>query len=110
MGETMVNEFDNIFLKELNVKIMPTIGKTFITLVINNKIIKTDFQVVDSDFSISKDGILEIKFMAKNQTVIDTKIIARNQTINKISERAKYIRKQKQSSRYRYDSRSIRKK
>lgn len=37
----------------------------------NNKIIKTDFLVVYRDLITPKDGIPEIKFLAKNSRVID---------------------------------------
>lgn len=86
----MVNEFNNIFLKGINDKITTTMGKTCITLLMNNKIIKTHFHVVDSDFLIPKDGLLGIKFLADNEAVIDianNKLIVPDETVNEVNDR-----------------------
>ncbi|KAE9523764.1 hypothetical protein AGLY_015824 [Aphis glycines] len=51
-GETLVNENEKINLKGINDKIVTTIGKITILLILNNNEIKTEFHVVDKEFPI----------------------------------------------------------
>ncbi|KAF0693423.1 Peptidase A2 domain-containing protein, partial [Aphis craccivora] len=57
-GETLVNEKEKINLNGINDKIVTTIGKITIILILNNNKIKTEFHVVDKECPIPRDGIL----------------------------------------------------
>ncbi|KAE9524461.1 hypothetical protein AGLY_015182 [Aphis glycines] len=70
-GETIVNENEKINLKGINDKIVTTIGKITIILLLNNNKIKTEFHVVDKEFPIPRDGILGHHFLLQNNAIID---------------------------------------
>lgn len=88
ISETKINEQEKIYLKGINEKIVPTIGRTTIKLIINNNEFKTDFYVVDRQFPVSGDGILGNAFLVANHAVIDiaNNILVINDTINEIKE------------------------
>ena len=70
-GETEINENEKIYLQGINDKIVPTIGRTTINLIIDKKEFKTDFYVVNKQFPVTGDGILGHTFLVKNNAVID---------------------------------------
>jgi len=47
-GDTPVNEQNKIYLKGINEKIFPTLGRVIIKLVINKKEFETEFTVVNA--------------------------------------------------------------
>ena len=70
-GNTEINENEKIYLKGINEKIVPTIGRVYITLIIDKKEFKTDFFVVDKQFPVEKDGILGHTFLIENNATFD---------------------------------------
>ncbi|KAL4084308.1 hypothetical protein QTP88_028133 [Uroleucon formosanum] len=59
IGKTVIDESQKIYLKRINEKIVPTIGKTTLKLIIDKKEFITEFQVVNKQFPVEGDGILE---------------------------------------------------
>ncbi|KAL4083696.1 hypothetical protein QTP88_029012 [Uroleucon formosanum] len=63
---------DKIYqMQGINDQLVNTLGSTTLNVSINNAICKTEFQVVDSSFPISGDGILGNPFLKDNQIIID---------------------------------------
>jgi len=63
---------DKIYqMQGINDQLVNTLGSTTLNVSINNTICKTEFQVVDSTFPISGDGILGNPFLKDNQIIID---------------------------------------
>ncbi|KAL4089366.1 hypothetical protein QTP88_024412 [Uroleucon formosanum] len=68
--DVMVSD-DKIYqMQGINDQLVNTLSKT-LNVSINNAICKTEFQVVDSTFLISGDGILGNPFLKDNQIIID---------------------------------------
>ncbi|KAE9522065.1 hypothetical protein AGLY_017538 [Aphis glycines] len=70
-----------INLKAINDKIVTTIGKIIIILLLNNNKIKTEFHVVDKEFPIPRDGILGHHFLLQNNAIIDKQELIQEQRI-----------------------------
>ncbi|KAE9543163.1 hypothetical protein AGLY_003074 [Aphis glycines] len=67
--------------KTINDKIVTTIGKIIIILLLNNNKIKTEFHVVDKEFPIPRDGILGHHFLLQNNAIIDKQELIQEQRI-----------------------------
>ncbi|KAE9522239.1 hypothetical protein AGLY_017365, partial [Aphis glycines] len=67
--------------KTINDKIVTTIGKIIIILLLNNNKIKTEFHVVDKEFPIPRDGILGHHFLIQNNAIIDKQELIQEQRI-----------------------------
>jgi hypothetical protein len=78
----MVDENNKIKIREINEKLIETIGTVNITIEINNEKIDVKFNLVKNDFPILKDGILGQPFLTNNKAVID---ISNNTIITKIN-------------------------
>ena len=70
-NDTEINEKEKIYLKGINEKIVSTIGKTELDLIIDNKAFETEFYVVNEIFPITGDGIIGNKFLVDNHAIID---------------------------------------
>jgi hypothetical protein len=90
----MVYEDTVYYLKGINEQLVPTIGRTTISIQIEERMMQAEFQVVHSQFPITQDGILGKPFIIGNQTIInyqtnelivpdtgDMKIKARTETL-----------------------------
>jgi len=66
-----VDKTQTVNLKGINEKIIQTIGKLTIPLIIQGQEINSDFNVVDENFPIMKNGILGNNFLLKNNAVIN---------------------------------------
>ena len=69
----MVYEDTVYHLKGINDQLVPTLGWTIINIQIGQRIIKAEFQVVQSEFPIVQDGILGKPFITENWTIINYK-------------------------------------
>jgi len=90
----MVYEDTVYYLKGINEQLVPTLGRTTISIQIGERMMQAEFQVVHSKFPITQDGILGKPFIIGNQTIInyqtnelivpdtsDMKIQARTETL-----------------------------
>ncbi|KAL4112118.1 hypothetical protein QTP88_015966 [Uroleucon formosanum] len=90
----MVYEDTVYYLKGIDEQLVPTLGRTTISIQIGERMMQAEFQVVHSKFPITQDGILGKPFIIGNHTIInyqtnelivpdtsDMKIQARTETL-----------------------------
>lgn len=58
-------------LKGINDKLVSTMGRTYLDIQLDDRIITTEFQVVHADFPVPHDGILGTPFMITNGIIIN---------------------------------------
>lgn len=66
-----VNVNENIYIKGISDKIIQTIGKVTIPLIIDDNELEKKFHIVRRDFPILNHGILGHKFLSENKIIID---------------------------------------
>lgn len=69
--DILVSEKKIYKMQGINDQLVNTLGSTILTVVINDKTYETEFQVVDTSFPITGDGILGIPFLKENNIIID---------------------------------------
>lgn len=67
----MVYEDTIYYLKGINEQLVPTLGRTTISIQIGERMMQVEFQLVHSNFNITQDGILGKPFIIGNHTIIN---------------------------------------
>jgi len=67
----MVYEDTIYYLKGINEQLVPTLGRTTISIQIGERMMQVEFQLVHSNFPITQDGILGKPFIIGNHTIIN---------------------------------------
>lgn len=71
LDQVIVYKQQNSQLKGITEQLVVTLGSTTLNIHLEDKVIPTEFQVVQPDFPITQDEILGKTFMVSNNVIVD---------------------------------------